>query len=83
MSSPFQQRFSAKSPLCQQKEIKKEVNKEVKEEVKEDNCESSWAIAKKQHAANKASRISWAQEKKQHKCDKSTGYKLKPVETFD
>ena len=75
MSSPFQQQFSAKSPLNQQKE--------VKEEVKENNCESSWAIAKKQHAANKASRISWADEKKQHKCDKSTGYKLKPVETFD
>tara|TARA_R110002074_G_scaffold313275_1_gene483891 strand:- start:65 stop:316 length:252 start_codon:yes stop_codon:yes gene_type:complete len=83
MSSPFQKQFSAKSPLSQQEEIKKEVKKEVKEEVKENNCESSWAIAKKQHAANKASRISWAQEKKQHKCDKSTGYKLKPVETFD
>jgi hypothetical protein len=83
MSSPFQQQFSAKSPLNQQKEVKEEVKEEAKEEVKEGNCESSWAIAKEQHAANKASRISWAQEKKQHKCDKSTGYKLKPVETFD
>ena len=79
MSSPFQKQFSAKSPLSQQEEIKQE----VKEEVKENKCESSWATAKKQHAANKASRISWADEKKQHKCDKSTGYKLKPVETFD
>ena len=30
MSSPFQQQFSAKSPLSQQEEIKKEVKEEVR-----------------------------------------------------